>query len=215
VVGIQSPRRSGRCRISHTTKQKFDPSLRISSIPGQRAAAIFTRASSGSSPSGTQSRRGGPCFKLYDRKWGVKRRSRRSLRPSERDYLGQHGPRTRLRRRAAWAGEPTRIDVEALERRLQSPEFAQVAQSLRQIGFDSAWRCSHLRRSGLRVGAVAQRRQINPTTTGLQFWRIRMERRSTRNLSGMLALRHFPDDLFVGSPAQLGALRAAIVADAQ
>jgi len=34
--------------------------------------------------------------------------------------------------------EPTRIDVDALEGRLQSPEFAPLAQSLRQIGFDSA-----------------------------------------------------------------------------
>jgi len=34
--------------------------------------------------------------------------------------------------------EPTRIDVDALEGYLQSPEFAPVEQSLRQIGFDSA-----------------------------------------------------------------------------
>ena len=34
--------------------------------------------------------------------------------------------------------EPARIDVDAMERMLASPDFAPVARSLRQIGFDSA-----------------------------------------------------------------------------
>jgi len=115
--------------------------------------------------------------------------------------------------------EPTRIDVEALERRLQSPEFAQVAQSLRQIGFDSA--VALLSTYGGRASELApwlKDAQINrDDNLRLQFlagFGMNVDQRA-EIYRGMLALRHFPDDLFVGSPAQLGALRAAIVADAQ
>jgi spermidine synthase len=115
--------------------------------------------------------------------------------------------------------EPIRIDVDAMERRLQSPEFAPVAQSLRQIGFDSA--VALLSTYGGRGSELApwlRDAQVNrDDNLRLQFlagFGMNVDQRA-EIYRGMLALRHYPEDLFVGSPVELNALRSAIVAGAQ
>jgi spermidine synthase len=115
--------------------------------------------------------------------------------------------------------EPTRIDVGAMERRLQSPEFLQVAQSLRQIGFDSAVALlSTYGGRGPELAPWLKDAQINrDDNLRLQFlagFGMNVDQRA-EIYRGMLSLRHYQDDLFVGSAAPLNALRAAIVAGAQ
>jgi spermidine synthase len=115
--------------------------------------------------------------------------------------------------------EPTQIDVDAMEGRLQTPEFLPVAQSLRQIGFDSA--VALLSTYGGRaaeLGPWLRDAEINcDDNLRLQFlagFGMNVDQRA-EIYRGMLALRHFPEDLFIGSPGNLNALRAAIVAGAQ
>jgi len=115
--------------------------------------------------------------------------------------------------------EPTRIDVDAMELRLRSPEFVPVAQSLRQIGFDSA--VALLSTYGGRaaeLGPWLKDAELNrDDNLRLQFlagFGMNVDQRA-EIYRGMLALRHYPDDLFSGSAAQLNTLRAAIVAGAQ
>ena len=115
--------------------------------------------------------------------------------------------------------QPTRIDVDAMEGRLQTPEFLPVAQSLRQIGFDSA--VALLSTYGGRaaeLGPWLKDAELNrDDNLRLQFlagFGMNVDQRA-EIYRGMLALRHFPDELFIGSPGNLNALRAAIVAGAQ
>jgi spermidine synthase len=115
--------------------------------------------------------------------------------------------------------EPTRIDVDAMERRLQSPEFLPVAQSLRQIGFDSAVALlSTYGGRGAQLTNWLKDAEINrDDNLRLQFlagFGMNVDQRA-EIYRGMLAFRHFPEDLFIGSPVHLNTLRAAIVADAQ
>jgi spermidine synthase len=110
--------------------------------------------------------------------------------------------------------EPTRIDVDAVDRRLASPEFAIVAQSLREIGFNSA-----IDLFGTYAGRGPQ----------LRPWLADAEINTDRNLrlqylagfglnkyeqaliySQILSYRKYPEDIFTGSPERLQALRAAI-----
>jgi len=111
--------------------------------------------------------------------------------------------------------EPSRIDVDALEGILQTPEFALVAQSLREIGFDSA--VSLLSTYGGRGAELApwlKDAEINrDDNLRLQFlagFGMNVDQRA-EIYRGMLAFRHYPGDLFVGSPASLNVLRAALV----
>ncbi len=115
--------------------------------------------------------------------------------------------------------EPIHIDVDALERLLQSREFVQVAQSLRQLGWDSAVSLlSTYGGRGSELGPWLSDAQVNTDDNlRLQFlagFGMNVDQRA-EIYRGMLALRHYPDDMFVGSPAQLNGLRAAIVAGAQ
>jgi spermidine synthase len=115
--------------------------------------------------------------------------------------------------------EPIRIDVDAMERRLQSPAFARVAQSLRQIGFDSAVALlSTYGGRALELAPWLKDAEINrDDNLRLQFlagFGMNVDQRA-EIYRGMLALRHYPEDLFIGSPANLNPLRAAIVAGAQ
>ena len=115
--------------------------------------------------------------------------------------------------------EPTRINVDALEAHLQSPEFAPVAHSLRQIGFDSAVALlSTYGGRGPELAPWLKDAEINrDDNLRLQFlagFGMNVDQRA-EIYRGMLAFRHYPDELFVGSPGNLGALHAAITERAQ
>jgi spermidine synthase len=112
--------------------------------------------------------------------------------------------------------EPSRIDVDAMEGMLRSPEFTLVAQSLREIGFDSA--TSLLSTYGGRGAELApwlKDAEINrDDNLRLQFlagFGMNVDQRA-EIYRGILSLRHYPSDLFLGSPAHLNILRAALVA---
>ena len=110
--------------------------------------------------------------------------------------------------------EPTHIDVDAMEARLATPEFATVAQSLREIGFRSA---------------VELLSTYGGSAPLLAPWLKAAEVNTDRNLRlqylagfgvnayeqaaiyrGILSFRQYPQELFTGSPERLAALRGAI-----
>ena len=112
--------------------------------------------------------------------------------------------------------EPMRIDVDAMERRLTSPEFRPMLSSLLQIGFESA--SALLATYGGRaaeLGGWLQDAEINrDENLRLQFlagFDMNVDQRA-EIYRGMIAFRHFPEDLFVGSPTTLADLRAAMTA---
>jgi spermidine synthase len=111
--------------------------------------------------------------------------------------------------------EPTKIDVDAVQRRLERPEYAPVVQSLREIGMNSA---------------VDLFSTFAGTANDLAPWLKDASINRDRNLrlqflaglgfnlyqsdviySNMLAYAgHFPDNLFVASPQTMEALRQGI-----
>jgi spermidine synthase len=115
--------------------------------------------------------------------------------------------------------EPIRIDVDAMDRRFASPEFALVAQSLQQIGFDSALSLlSTYGGRGSELGAWLKDAEINrDDNLRLQFlagFGMNVDQRA-EIYRGILEFRHYPEGLFIGSPGNLNALRAAIIAREQ
>jgi len=116
-------------------------------------------------------------------------------------------------------GPPAKIDVDAMERRLASPAFAEVARSLRQIGFDSATALlSTYGGRGTGLGPWLADAEINrDRNLRLQFlagFGMNIDQR-VEIYRGILATRQYPDDLFTGEPARLAALRAAMLARPQ
>jgi spermidine synthase len=112
--------------------------------------------------------------------------------------------------------EPTRIDVDGMEALLASPPMAGVAQSLREIGFNSATALlSTYGGRGPELRDWLKDAQVNQDNNlRLQFlagWGMNVDQRA-EIYRGMLAYRQYPEDLFVGSPARLDDLRAAILA---
>jgi spermidine synthase len=109
---------------------------------------------------------------------------------------------------------PGPIDVDAIEQRLSSPEYAPVAMSLMQIGFHSA--------VDLLSTFAARGEQLRPWLVDAQINRDRNLR--LQYLAGfglnmyeqasiyadMLQYRTFPEGLFTGSPAAIEELRARI-----
>jgi spermidine synthase len=111
--------------------------------------------------------------------------------------------------------EPIRIDIDQIQAKLQSPQYAQVAQSLREIGFNSA---------------VELFSTYAGTAQDLEPWLKDASINRDRNLrlqylagmglnlyqsgpiySDMLAYAgRFPDNIFTGSDASLQALRDGI-----
>jgi spermidine synthase len=104
-----------------------------------------------------------------------------------------------------------RIDVDAIEKRLASPEYAGVAQSLREIGFDSA--------TDLFATFAGNEPMLRP-------WLADAEINHDRNLrlqylaglglnvydqagiyNQMLQYKRYPEGLFVGTPEQLMRIR--------
>ena len=110
----------------------------------------------------------------------------------------------------------TKIDVDAMERRLASPEYAEVARSLRQIGFDSATALlSTYGGRGAELGPWLKDAEINrDSNLRLQFlagFGMNIDQR-VEIYRGILATRRYPSDLFVGDPARLAGLRGAMLA---
>jgi len=112
--------------------------------------------------------------------------------------------------------EDTKIDVDAIQARLQRPEYAPMAQSLREIGMNNA--------VDLFSTFAGRAKDLQPWLADASINRDRNLRlqflagmglnlyQSDAIYSGMLAYAHrFPDELFVGSPGTLDRLRAGIM----
>jgi len=108
---------------------------------------------------------------------------------------------------------PTKINLDEIEAKLNDPRYAQVAQSLREIGFNSA------------IDLFATFAARGPDLAGyLKDAQVNRDRNlRLQYLAGLgvnvyaqdeiyqhiLANRHYPEGLFVGSPERLEALRTA------
>jgi spermidine synthase len=115
--------------------------------------------------------------------------------------------------------EPTRIDLDMIEARLKSPEYARVAQSLREIGFNSAvdlfstyaGNASDLE-PWLRNAPINRDRNLRLqylAGLGLNLYQ------SGPIYAEMLAHRRMPQNLFFGSEALKNAVMAGIQATGQ
>jgi spermidine synthase len=110
--------------------------------------------------------------------------------------------------------EPIRIDVDALQRKLDDPRYAQIAQSLREIGLYSA---------------IDLLSNYAGTPTDLAPWLADVQINRDRNLrlqylaglslnqyqsgpiyANMLQHARYPESMFTGSPETLQALRDAV-----
>jgi spermidine synthase len=112
--------------------------------------------------------------------------------------------------------EQTPINLDETERRLRSPEYAPVAQSLREVGFYSTF--------DLFSTFTAQGPQLQPWLRDAQInhdWNLRLqylaglglnEYQQTAIYHQIVAWRQFPEGLFAGSPERLQALELAIAA---
>ncbi len=110
--------------------------------------------------------------------------------------------------------ETTKIDVDSMQARLSSPQFAVVSQSLREIGINSA--------IDLLGTYTAQAPQLKDWLSDAQLnldKNLRLQYLAGLGLNkyeqaeiyaGMAKNRSYPEDLFTGSPPALAALRAAI-----
>ncbi|HET7695780.1 MAG TPA: fused MFS/spermidine synthase [Vicinamibacterales bacterium] len=111
--------------------------------------------------------------------------------------------------------EDTKIDVDAIQAKLQRPEYAPMAQSLREIGMNSA--------VDLFSTFAGRARDLQPWLADATINRDRNLRlqflagmglnlyQSDVIYSGMLAhATRFPDELFIASPETMDALRAGI-----
>jgi spermidine synthase len=110
--------------------------------------------------------------------------------------------------------EPTKIDVDSMAARLASPQFAVVAQSLREIGITSA--------IDLLGTYTAQGPQMKDWLSDAQLnldKNLRLQYLAGLGLNkyeqaeiyaGMAKNRAYPENLFIGSSPAIAALRAAI-----
>ena len=110
--------------------------------------------------------------------------------------------------------EPTTIDVDEMQKKLTSPEYVRVAQSLREVGIDSAVDLfATYAGRGSEMGGWMQGAMINRDRNlrlqylaglGLNLYE------SDRIYSDMIAHARYPQGLFTGSAPTLQALREAI-----
>ena len=110
--------------------------------------------------------------------------------------------------------EPTKIDVDKLQAKLDSPEYARMAQSLREIGIYSA--------TDLMATYAGNVADLKPWTQDAMINRdrnLRLQYLAGMSLNTyqadpiyvkMTAHSQYPESLFTGSPATLEALRRAI-----
>jgi spermidine synthase len=108
---------------------------------------------------------------------------------------------------------PMKIDVNAVEQRLASPEYAQVAQSLREIGFNNA--------TELFSTFAGNAQMLKPWTQDAQINRdrnLRLQFLAGLGLnlydqagiySQMVQYRRYPDGLFTGTDEQLARIKMA------
>ena len=107
-----------------------------------------------------------------------------------------------------------KIDVDAIQAKLDRPEYAAVRQSLREVGFETAEQL---------LGTFAgQQTHLAPWLADAQINHdndMRLQYLAGLGLnrydqasiySAMIQNRRYPEGLFVGSPARLAAIRAAI-----
>ena len=110
--------------------------------------------------------------------------------------------------------DPIRINVDEIQARLQRPEYAKVAASLREIGFYTAvdlfssyaGRASDLK-EWLKDANINRDRNLRLqylAGLGLNLYE------SGPIYSEILRYRKFPEDMFVGSPETIASLRAGI-----
>jgi len=107
-----------------------------------------------------------------------------------------------------------KIDVDDVERRLASPEYATVAQSLREIGFNSA--------TELFATFAGNEEMLRPWLVDAQINRdrnLRLQFLAGASLnmydqagiySQMLQYRRYPEGLFTGTPGEIAQIRAAM-----
>lgn len=110
--------------------------------------------------------------------------------------------------------EEPRFDIQAIEERLASPEYVQVAQSLDEVGFHSATQLlSTYAGSGRDLRPWLKNAEINRDRNlrlqylaglGLNL------RQSAVIYNAMIGHRRFPENLFVGTAAQKSVLMSAI-----
>ncbi|MGH9886643.1 MAG: fused MFS/spermidine synthase, partial [bacterium] len=106
---------------------------------------------------------------------------------------------------------PIKIDVDAVEKRLASPEYAQVAQSLREIGFNSA--------TDLFATFAGNEPMLRPWLADAQInhdRNLRLQFLAGLGLniydqagiySQMLQYRRYPEGMFTGTQEQIGRIR--------
>ena len=104
-----------------------------------------------------------------------------------------------------------KIDVDAIEAKLASPEFAQVAQSLREIGFNNA--------TDLFATFAGNEQMLRPWLADAQINRdrnLRLQFLAGEGLnqynqaaiySQMLQYRQYPEGMFTGAPERLARIR--------
>jgi spermidine synthase len=106
-----------------------------------------------------------------------------------------------------------KIDVDAITQRLESPQYAQVAESLREIGFNTATELfatfagnEPMLRPWLSDAEINHDRNLR-----LQFLAgLGLNRYDQGAIySQMLRYRRFPQELFVGAPDKLAQIRLA------
>jgi spermidine synthase len=110
--------------------------------------------------------------------------------------------------------DPARIDLDAMQARLDRPEGLRVADSLREVGFGSAVQ--------LLATYAGQEPDLRPWLAGAEINRdgnLRLQYMAGLALNvsqegaiytQMLAYRKFPDNLFAGSPERIQGLRYAL-----
>jgi spermidine synthase len=110
--------------------------------------------------------------------------------------------------------EPTKIDIDEMEARLASPQYAQVAQSLREVGFNSA--------VDLFSTYAGNAKDLEPWLKDAQINHDRNLRlqylagmglnlyQSDRIYADMLPYSRYPEGMFTGSPALIQQLREAM-----
>src|SRR6185312_3249126 len=108
---------------------------------------------------------------------------------------------------------PMRIDVDAVEAKLASPEYAQVAQSLSEIGFNNA--------TDLFATFAGNAQMLRPWLADAQINRdrnLRLQFLAGEGLnlydqagifSQMVQYRRYPEGLFTGTPEQITRIRMA------
>ncbi len=112
--------------------------------------------------------------------------------------------------------EPARIDLDSLDQKLARPDYAPVVQSLKEVGFNVPL--------GLLATYAAREADLRPWLSGAEINRdgnLRLQYLAGLALNTsmeatiyaeMLSFRTFPQDVFVGSPERVQALRSAMQA---